>query len=261
MSKLLPVLVVAGGVAASAPLSAAVIELRPSADAGLHSSFPDRNYGAAGDFIVGTLNNGSPNRAVLAFDIAGGVPAGATINSVSLALSDQSNNTVVASNFGLHRMLKDWDEGGGAGIVNAADGEVTWNSQAQAGALWAAPGGRAGEDFQAAASGTYNTGAGGFVFASAPGLVGDVQSWVDSPASNYGWIMVSDAEGTQRTARRLGSREDGAGSPVLTIDYTPVPEPAQVAGAATMLLGYGIYRRHKAFRAGAGLTRRCRNLM
>src|SRR4030067_3482017 len=51
------------------------------------------------------------------------------------------------------------------------------------------------------------------------GLVADVQSWVDTPASNFGWLMKDD-ETTTTTARKYYSRE-GFTPPKLKIDYTP----------------------------------------
>jgi hypothetical protein len=47
-----------------------------------------------------------------------------------------------------------------------------------------------------------------------------------------GWIMISSGEGTQRTARRVGSRESGAAAPVLAIQYTLSPTDPQPRIAA-----------------------------
>lgn len=49
-------------------------------------------------------------RGLIAFDIAGSVPAGATINSVSLMLN-MSRTTSGPQNVGLHQVLSDWGEG------------------------------------------------------------------------------------------------------------------------------------------------------
>src|SRR5207302_838656 len=49
----------------------------------------------------------------------------------------------------------------------------------------------------------------------------DVQNWLSSPGSNFGWIVIGDESGTG-TAKRFDSRENSTASnqPALTIDYT-----------------------------------------
>ena len=55
-------------------------------------------------------------------------------------------------------------------------------------------------------------------------MTADVQSWLDTPASNFGWIVVG-VEGTAGTAKRFDTRESTT-PPVLTIDYTAPAPPA-----------------------------------
>src|SRR5207244_575593 len=50
--------------------------------------------------------------------------------------------------------------------------------------------------------------------------VNDIQTWLDNPASNFGWILISRSEEVSQTARRFGSREDIANAPQLTIEFT-----------------------------------------
>ncbi len=50
-------------------------------------------------------------------------------------------------------------------------------------------------------------------------MITDVQAWVDTPATNNGWIVIGD-EAAQKSVRRFGSKE-GSESPVLTVDFTP----------------------------------------
>jgi len=54
--------------------------------------------------------------------------------------------------------------------------------------------------------------------------VADVQSWVDNPASNFGWMLMSESEDVPGTARRFGSRET---SPVPTLVVTFAPPTPQ----------------------------------
>jgi hypothetical protein len=49
----------------------------------------------------------------------------------------------------------------------------------------------------------------------------DVQSWIDNPSSNFGWLLRSTSEASPKTARRFGSREDFLNTPLLRIEYEP----------------------------------------
>jgi len=53
-------------------------------------------------------------------------------------------------------------------------------------------------------------------------MVADVQGWLDSPATNHGWLVRGN-EGTASTARRFASRQNGFDGfwPRLTVTYTP----------------------------------------
>jgi serine protease len=59
-------------------------------------------------------------------------------------------------------------------------------------------------------------------------MVADVQSWLDNPATNFGWLVLGD-ESTGTTAKRFDSRESTS-PPVLTIEYT---EPSAITLSAT----------------------------
>jgi hypothetical protein len=73
-------------------------------------------------------------------------------------------------------------------------------------------------------------------FGSSAELVADVQSWVNNPAQNFGWMLSSQQEDLAKTARSFASRESGFG-PVLLIEFIPVPEPGVWAlGAAALLV-------------------------
>ena len=52
-------------------------------------------------------------------------------------------------------------------------------------------------------------------------MVDNVQGWLDSPAANFGWIVIGD-EAVDGNARQWDSRENGtAGNrPRLTVFYT-----------------------------------------
>jgi len=211
---------------------AATVTLQSVADTSLFETNPDSNLGAS-DLAAGTTAKNLKSRALIRFDLAGEVPANATVTSVTMTLRvTKAPPGAVASTFGLHRVLQDWGEGTKTGIVGdpASAGEATWNARRFPATLWSAPGAAAPADYVAKASGSsLVAGLGNFTFASTPDLVADVQAWLADPGSNFGWMLISQAEATARTARRFGSSEDPATAPSLTIGFTM---PAQATPPA-----------------------------
>ena len=67
---------------------------------------------------------------------------------------------------------------------------------------------------------------GSYTWATVPALVSDVQLWLDTPALNYGWVMVGN-EATLETAKRFESREsaDSTRHPMITVVYTLASAP------------------------------------
>src|SRR5262249_14484224 len=63
-----------------------------------------------------------------------------------------------------------------------------------------------------------------YEWASTSTMVADVQSWLDNPATNDGWLIKEDTEASGFTARRYTSGEGAAAQlPQLVIDYIPEP--------------------------------------
>jgi hypothetical protein len=190
--------------------------------------------GAGQFFFVGDTAAGLRRRALVRFDLSG-IPAGATITNVTLTLH-MSMAAGGATDVSAFRVLSDWGEGasvaagnGGAGAP-AATGDATWLHTFFNTSLWATPGG----DFAASSSATTSVnGVASYNWSSA-GLLGDVQQWISTPSSNFGWILRGD-EVALSTSKRFDTRENTTASfrPALTIDYIPLPAP----GAMTVLLG------------------------
>ena len=233
------------GIFAAASCAGDVVSLTPAADTGLLQNSPDNNLGGHTNFAAGVMANGAVSRALLEFNPAAAIPPGAVINAVTLTL------TVTASaggnpTFELHPMLVDWGEGAGLGQLGspAGSGESTWNTRLTPGTLWGAPGGLAGTDFAAASSVSAVVGTGTLVFGSTPGLVAGLQDWVDHPVDDFGWMLLAQAEGAAGTARRFASREDAPGrGPVLTVDFTVVPEPGTAGILGLGVVVWGFWRR------------------
>jgi len=237
------------------------IVLNPSADTTLIEIVPNNNLGAATFFNAGTTGTGTRNRALLLFDLAGSIPANATITDAQLTLTviRQPTENPTDSPFSLHQVLTSWGEGtkthegtpdqpispGLGSPATAGDG--TWNDRFAGMSLpWAAPGGAPGIDFLAGASGSTDVGGtGDYVFGDL-GMVSDVQYWLNHPNANFGWMLMSDSEDTRHTARAFASREDLFGqAPSLSITFEPVPEPGVlgIGGIALSFICFQVRRR------------------
>lgn len=205
--------------------NASTIVLAPVADNSIYQGPDSAATNGGGDHIYSGVNRGGEiRRALLRFDLSA-IPAGSTINAVSLRLVC-TRQIVGEPAMTLHRLVNSWGEGvadaeepGGQGTT-AAPGDATWLFRFFGSDAWAAPGG----DFIAAASaGQTVSGLGPYDWSSA-GLAADVQAWLDSAAPNHGWILLGD-ESSSFNAKRFGSRENPLISdrPTLTIDFTPPP--------------------------------------
>ncbi|BBO33471.1 PEP-CTERM sorting domain-containing protein [Lacipirellula parvula] len=242
--------------------AAAQVTLAPSKDNSLiqvTSASAAQLSNGLGDIFVGRTNQDgqgpatiSMRRGLMAFDIAGsGIPAGATITSVTLTMRDVMGLNG-DRNVTLHRTSADWGEGtsffsGGQGGP-ATTGDSTWfyrfydATTPAASTPWATPGG----DYAPTASGgsivSDDLGAGQvFTWSSAanPAMIADIQFWLANPASNFGWTIIGD-ESAGQTAKRLNSSESTTAPnmpPSLVIEYTAVPEPSTLVLLAFASLG------------------------
>ncbi len=205
-----------------------VIAISASKDNTLYQDeFGSLSNGAGEHFFAGINANGAIRRGLIAFDIAGQVPAGATIENATLTLHMSRTATAIEP-VNLHRVVANWGEGAsrafneeGAGAA-AMPPDSTWLHTFYDWAFWTNPGG----DFEPAPSAQQLIGGVGFYGWSSSGLVADVQSWLDTPNSDFGWIVLGD-EAAAMTAKRFDSREssDPSFRPLLTVEYTTVPEP------------------------------------
>ena len=201
--------------------SALMMSIGASGDATIAESDPDNNIGGNDIVHTGTSNVNQKRRGLFRFDIAGSIPAGATIDSVKLNLFMPPGNSTNPSDFDLFASLKDWGEGNKTGNSGSAAsaGEVTWNSNFHSSSTWAAPGGQAGTDYANTASATTNVaGQGSYTWT---GMQADVQNWLNNPASNFGWFLISQSENIGGTARRFVSKENTTmAQPELEVYYS-----------------------------------------
>ena len=216
----------------------AQISLDAIEDTTIYSENVDNNGGGHAFNIAGTANNGNERRSLLRFDLAGIAP-GSTVNSASLDLDiTQVGNT--GGIFQLFRLDTDWAEGRGVGNQGAAAlaGEATWNS-AEFGSVDWTPG---GSFFPQLLSDVSITSTGVSSFSSSDNFIDAIQSIVDDPTQNFGFL-ISSSSGAG-SAIRIGSREGGSAAS-LSVDFTAIPEPTGISILALSLAGLCL-RRSKA---------------
>lgn len=178
--------------------------------------------GAGQHLFAGTTATPQRRRALLQFNLAA-IPAGSTVTAVTLQLN-MSRTISNARTVSLHRLTADFgegtsdaaaEEGGGAA---SATNDATWEHRQYPSTTWTLPGG----DFDPAAEASVSVIGIGYYSWSSPAMLGTVQSWINQPATNFGWILVGD-ESTAGSAKRFDSRENptAANRPILTVTYSP----------------------------------------
>ena len=228
LSKAYLVFLAAGALVFIGPslASAATISINPSKDNTLYQYVPadgDLSNGAGYHFFAGENAVGEIRRGVLAFDIAARIPPGSTIIAVSLSLNMSRTAFDTPRNIELHKLLADWGEGTSHAPGEEGDGapatpnDATWRHRFYDTIFWTTQGG----DFSATVSATQAVGPIGQYTWSSAQMIADVQSWLDNPASNFGWLVLGD-ETTNATAKRFDTRES-ASPPILTIEFIPGP--------------------------------------
>ncbi len=178
--------------------------------------------GKGPSIFSGVTATGSIRRALLRFDVAGTLPANAVVLSAVVNLNVAQSTVFLPTPATGHRVLQAWGEGNstasgpGGGGTSATTGDATWLHTFFATSFWT----NAGGDFDAAPSFTLampGLGAG----SSNPSeqAAADVQSWLNNPATNFGWLIKIANESVPSTARRISSRESASNRPTLTVTY------------------------------------------
>jgi hypothetical protein len=236
---------------------AQVVQITPSADNTLFEpdDLGDRSSAVGPQVFAGRVGGVGGTvgrrRGVLVFDVAGSVPAGSTILEATLTLQcshapvfDQSNTRTQR----LRRATADWGEGTSDGGINngtgaaPTTGDATWSHTFYPGSFWTSAGG----DFVGTVSSSVGvTGTGTYTFPSTAQLVTDVQSMLDNPLGNFGWVL-SGEEVISGTARAFDSREAptyplfNGTAPVLEVTYAAsVPSLPGASLALLVVLAVG----------------------
>ncbi|HAM71879.1 MAG TPA: hypothetical protein DCM86_09575 [Verrucomicrobiales bacterium] len=217
-----------------APGENALIEC--TSDTSLMEVAPEYNAGWTSSLQVGTNTQRNSARILFGFDVASTLPPGAVILRASLQILVLRADPFAAVNspFELRRVLVPWNEGTKTGLKGgpSEDGEPSWDWISYPDIGWSEPGGLIGVDYSDAVSSTcFIKKPATYVFDSTPEMAHDVQTWLDAPDTNFGWMMRSQFEGVPKTARRVASREDTPA--LLSVDYyMPDAEP-YISGVTT----------------------------
>jgi hypothetical protein len=200
------------------------------ADTSLMEVAPGNNNGGQSWVLSGRTQNGPRQRALYRFDLTN-IPTNAIVRSATLQLEctrQPGDMSAENSPFGLHRMYRAWGEGTNVALTNpgqgtpATPGEATWTHAFYPTNAWSTPGAASGADFSGNESSfafVYGPDLSPYRFDTTPEMVADVQAWVNNPQTNFGWMLLCDAEDTIFTARRFNSREDTNSKPALEIEY------------------------------------------
>jgi hypothetical protein len=200
-------------------------------DTTLYSESAVTSNGAGQHLFTGSKPNADIRRALVRFDVADAIPAGSVIESALLKLhvSDTVTGFVDVT---IYRLDSDWGEGESdppddeVDGAPATDNDATWLYRffdfefPNGSTPWDTPGGDF-ENNQPRAQASIG-GIGFYEWDSTPLVVSDVQSWLDSPNENFGWILVSSEPGGS-TLKQYDSHEneDETVRPMLLVTFTP----------------------------------------
>ncbi len=213
--------------------SADTVVISATKDNTIYSESGALSDGQGLHLFAGKTSNSSERRALIQFDVAGSIPAGSTITSVTLTLRLDKTQTAsipiavspLAADWGEAGSLASGEEGGGG---SAATNDATWTDRFYPATAWTTAGGDAGG---ASATTMIATTLQDYTWSSAA-LIADVQGWLDTPASNHGWLVTAPGA-TASQVKRFASRQsaDTAGRPRLSVTFTP-PVPTGACCAA-----------------------------
>ena len=229
----------------SATVQATEVTVDAAQDTTIFQNNVNNSDGGGPGIFVGANGTGSTRRGLISFNVSSFVPAGAIITNVQLTLTlgVTSAGGPGSATIGLFDLTQNWGQGtngstatgiGGTGQGYAANpGDATWDAAFYPSTLWNNPGGDHLSSASASLLVSGTTVGTSYNWLSTPQLVADVQGWLNTPTTNYGWELINADETDSNTLYGFYSSESdnahfgGSASqvPALEVTYT-VPEPA-----------------------------------
>lgn len=180
---------------------AAQVQINAQKDNFMISTAPTTNFGSS-PVMTAVHSATSEERTLVSFDLSS-IPIGSTVTSVEVEMMSLGANGAIVT---LHKVTNNWGEF-----------EASWNNRF---IVIPTPWATAGGDFVSTSSDSKTiTGTGPKTFGSTIGMVQDVQSWVDSSSTNFGWLLKTN---TIPSAAVFATKENtGQPSAIITVTFTP----------------------------------------
>ncbi len=181
----------------------------------------NKSNGAGDNFFAGKTNQGFIRRGLVSFDEAA-IPTNARVTNAVLTLN-MSRSGSGDQTINLHRATALWGEGTSNANENEGSGapsttnDATWAHRFFNSAVWTSQGG----DFSPTPSaGLAVGGVGAYTWTSTTTLVSDVQQWVTTPSTNFGWVVRGN-ESASATSKRFDTKDNPtvANRPTLAVTY------------------------------------------
>lgn len=162
-------------------------------------------------------------------------------------------------NIEAYRLLESWNEGSGSGspTVYASElggaggtgfgpqtGSADWFDRAHGAATWSTPGAIGPGSSLTSPSAAFVVNNEDYFSLD---VTSDLQYWYDHAlANNFGWVLTShDTDGQWRVGLRLQSDDAGYAQPMLTVNYSVIPEPVTLLTLGATLCALGPYLRRR----------------
>ncbi|MFN9719324.1 MAG: DNRLRE domain-containing protein, partial [Planctomycetota bacterium] len=214
-------------------LSGVTLQVSARQDSSIYATSSGDLSNGAGEFIVtgGPTTGTGVKRGLVQFDLSTvNIPSGSTIIDVVLKMS-LVNSTGGSAAIGLHRITSPWLEAGSNAPGDETNGgqahefDATWKWSLYDGLLWKTAGGDFGSESSSAIVDT----PGAYEW-SGEGLIDDVQSWLDSPTANFGWMVIGPESAGDVKSFASRQSANAAIRPMLEISYEEPIVPPMISG-------------------------------